>query len=109
MPAWVFRFVTTVPLLLGTDPGVPVTLTEPSVPTSMPYEALPVKRVCVPDGLLMFAAPPVTWMPSALEPLTTTPAPTVSVPAVTRMPSPVVFWMVTFEMLEVNVEVVGET
>ncbi len=57
----------------------------------------------------MLATPPVMWMPSLLEPLTTTPAPTVSVPAVTRMPSPSVFWMVRFETLEVNVAVPGET
>ena len=36
MPAVVLKFATTVPLLLGTAPGVPVMLTEPSVPTSMP-------------------------------------------------------------------------
>ena len=57
----------------------------------------------------MFAAPPEMRMPSLLEPLTTTPAPTVKVPAVTRMPSPSVFWMVRFETLEVNVAVPGET
>ena len=38
-----------------------------------------------------------------------TPAPTVSVPLVTRMPSPLVFWMATLEMLEVNVAVPGCT
>ena len=46
MPAVVLKFATTVPLLLGTGPGVPVMLTEPSVPTSMPYWALPVNSVC---------------------------------------------------------------
>src|SRR3954469_8366581 len=57
----------------------------------------------------MLAAPPVTSRPSALEPLTTTPAPTVKVPAVTRMPSLPVFLMVRLETVDVEVEAPGET
>src|SRR5450432_582139 len=115
MPAVVLPLATTVPLLIGMGvPGVPVTLTEPRPLTSMPCWAFPVNSVWAPAGLLMFAAPPWVRMPSAFAPpapapLTTTPAPTVNVPAVTRMPSPSVFWMVRFEMLEVNVAVPGET
>ena len=104
------KLATTVPLLLGMGaPAAPVTLTAPSPVASIPI-ALPVNDVCVPAALLMLAEPPVIWRPSfAPDPLTTTPAPMVRSPFVSRMPSPFVFWMVTFEMLEVKVAVPGAT
>ena len=83
-------------------PAAPVTLTEPSALTSIPWRVLLLNEVCgCPAGTTMLAAPPETRSPSLAAagtpaPVTITPAPMFSVPLVTLMACPPVFRMVTF-------------
>ena len=54
---------TTVPLPVGGVAAAPVTFTEPSALTSMPYWVFAVNCVGVPLGTLMFTTPPETFRP----------------------------------------------
>ena len=83
MPAWVLvGDARRCRCCSGPAAGAPVMFTEPMAPTSMPYCALLVNCVCVPDGVRDVGGAARDVEAVGFEPrLTTTPAPTVSVAA----------------------------